>query len=84
MVFSQYIKLASVEDYRCVTSFYLDSLFSFTHLHICQIFIHNLNLFSCYTQNFKVEASNLYLFCSETSKVVILHNGVILRQFQAS
>ena len=36
------------------------------------------------TQNFKLEASNLFLFCSETSKVVILHNGVILRQFQAS
>ena len=36
MVFSQYVKLASVEDYSCVTSFYLDSWFSFTHLHIFQ------------------------------------------------
>ena len=62
MVFSQYVKLASVEDYSCVTSFFLDSRFSFTHLHIFQIFINNLiNLFSCCVEEMKLRTLNLKL-----------------------
>lgn len=59
IVFSQYVKLVSVEDYSCVTSFYLDSRFSFTHLHIFQIFINNLNLLPCCVQVVKLGTFNL-------------------------
>lgn len=62
MVFSQYVKLASVEDYSSVTSFYLDSLLSFTHLHICQIYINNyLNLLSCYVEEMNLK-HQIYTF----------------------
>ena len=59
MVFSQYVKLTSVEDYSCVSSFYLDSRFSLTHLHIFQIFINDLNLLSCCVEVVKLGTFNL-------------------------